>query len=90
MIGYSLSFCIRDIIENKVNILDVDMIVAATAARDNFDWETLIDEYCRSYWRKNAPRARKAVAMLRAAGRIHQPRLCDQQHPGSDPIWRDA
>lgn len=87
MIGYSLSFCVHDIIEDKVNILDVDMIVAATAARDEADWDKLLDSYCRSYWRKNAPRARKVVAMLRAMNMIYQPRLHDQPHPGSANIW---
>ena len=75
MIGYSLSFCVKDICEDRVNISDVEKIVASTMADTEGDWYKLLGDYCESYWREYPTKARAVVAELRAANKIKQPRL---------------
>ena len=54
MIGLSLSFCVRDILDGKVAVEDVECIVAGTAAETDEDWECLVVGYAQSYWRKHS------------------------------------
>jgi hypothetical protein len=86
--GYSISLCIRDICMDRVNLLDVSLIIAGTCARSEEDWERVAASYCHIYWRKFPDEARATLNTLRRAGRIFQPRVVGQNHPGADPIWR--
>lgn len=87
--GLSLSLCVRDIIDGRVNVEDVEVIVTNTAARDSNDWSKLMDQYCNSYWRGQSDRARRVVDLLLAADRIVQPRLNDRdyRHDISNGVW---
>lgn len=77
MIGYSLSFCVMDICEGRVNMADVEKIVASTAVDTEGGWYKLLGDYCETYWSKYPAKARAVVAELRSANKIKQPRLDD-------------
>jgi predicted RNase H-like nuclease len=89
MIGYSLSFCVTDIVNGKVAIDDVEKIVSMTFADDDH-WDDLIKTYYGLYWKHN-PKALEIVATLRAAGKIEQPKLTNPDyHHNIDPndVWK--
>lgn len=69
-IGFSLSFCIRDICEGKVKSEDVLYICTGCAPRDDRDIAELLNEYCKTYWRKCPDRARSVFVELRQEHRI--------------------
>ena len=75
MVGLSLSFCIRDIIEGRVQDEDVLRIEASTAYKTEDDWKKGIENYCELYWQKDPDRAEMLVKAMRDEGRIVQPRL---------------
>ena len=50
-IGTSLSFCMQDILANKVSINDISAIVTSTAFED---WQQAYDQYFISYWSEYA------------------------------------
>ena len=88
--GLSLSLCVIDILAGRVRLDDVVLIRANTMARDEEDWEHLVNHYCRSYWRQDPGRAREIVQALRDTGRIHQHRLTGDpfaHHPIHEGIW---
>jgi hypothetical protein len=90
MIGLSLSFCVRDIMDGKVAEGDVEKIITMTKCATDADWQKLIDAYRVVYWRDYE---RDAVAALLhrlwAQGKIEQPRLADPDHTHSldDGYW---
>ena len=91
LIGTSVSFCIRDIVNGKVNAADVGTIVGSTRCQSNEDWAELIDAYCLTYWKGIE---RKAIALLWALiiqRRIIQPRLWDMtgDPDHSEYHWED-
>jgi hypothetical protein len=75
MIGLSLSFCVADIIEGKVDIDDVDLILTGTKALGIQDWAVLLTSYMDSYWRKDPNRGVAVANLLMARGRIWQNRV---------------
>ena len=92
MIGLSLSLCVAEIINDRVRLEDVELIRANTMARDDADWERVVNHYCLSYWRRDPDRARRVVRFLRDADRIHQHRVTGDalhQHAIHDGIWQE-
>ncbi len=105
-LGTSLSRCIKDIFEGKVNIDDVVVIVART----NFDPEN--DTHWKSIWRGyaggngkgglyNAPEwssipaedeqtVRDICVKLKKHGKLHQPRQFGAHPPRLDHYWYDV
>lgn len=81
LIGKSLTFCVRDIIDGRVDIRDVEYIIAGTAFETWDDWKDAIDEYCLSYWLSNPGVARRVVNNLIMTDRIIQPRLFGENPP---------
>lgn len=75
MIGYSLSFCVQDVLSGKIEEDDIVMIETGTKLVTHEEWETMLCVYGASYWSANPEKARKIVARLRDTGRIYQPRL---------------
>lgn len=71
----SLSGCVKDLINGKVSVDQVEKIVAGTSCRTPADWEMLITEYSKSYWRANPEKAKEFVLWLLVNGKIYQPRL---------------
>ena len=92
-IGLSLSLCVAEILNDRVRVEDVALIRANTAARDDKDWDHVVNSYCQTYWRRDPERARKIVQMLRDSNRIHQHRLTGDpvhRHTVHEGIWENA
>lgn len=75
MIGHSLSFCILDIIRDKVAIQSIEKIYTSTKCSTDVQWDDMIGCYSRVYWMENLADALRAVHILTEAGKIEQPRL---------------
>ena len=94
-IGLSLSRCVRDIVEGRVDIDDVLVLIART----DFDptvqeqWDSIWVGYI-SYnpeWRGLEHDAVYAVVMdLWASGRIHQPRKFGRNPPRRQEFWLET
>ena len=74
-IGLSLSFCVEDIIEGKVNLDEVMFLSVGTAYDSLGSLKNLITDYKRSYWSKNPGFAEEIVLKWESQGMIYQPRL---------------
>ncbi len=73
--GLSLSFCVRDIVNGRVPLDQVDKIIASTRASSRFDWDDLIKEYKKVYWSEKPDECEQLARQLIDAGMIEQPRL---------------
>jgi hypothetical protein len=73
-IGLSLSACIRDILEGKVNKDDVHSLVVGTRAKNLADFELVCELYSGLTW-KEFPEATALAMEFWDAGMITQPRL---------------
>lgn len=80
MIGYSLSFCVKDIMDGLVDLKDVDKIIASIACPDDEAWQRLVSIYAGVYWSKNPFRATEIANQLWSEGKIEQPRLSDPMY----------
>ena len=89
-LGKSLSFCIQDIILEKVNIEDVSAISAGTKIPDSDTLDQVIEQYRESYWRENPDLGEEICRKLFNEGRVFQPRLSgeDPEYKGGD-WWVD-
>ena len=88
-IGLSLSRCVGDIVEGKINIEDVEKIITGACWTNDAEWEDTIQLYKQNDWcwsyigqdgRKmaaNPDEAEKIARQLLAEGKIEQPRLKD-------------
>lgn len=81
LIGLSLSLCITDIINGKVNKEDVSCIIAATCAKNDADMKKLMDGYSTMYWGKDSERAVEIALELFAENKVYQPRVNGDVHP---------
>jgi hypothetical protein len=70
VIGLSVSLCIRDIANGKVNIEDVDQIIGGTCCRTPEDWTGLVYQYCKTYWSGVEDLAVGILTILIRDGRI--------------------
>lgn len=82
LIGLSLSFCIKDILNGKVNLDNVAGIFTSTMIKSDDDLIMVIDLYCDTYWANpleddidTFARATEVVRELMSSGRIFQPRV---------------
>jgi hypothetical protein len=100
-VGLSLSRCIRDIYEGKVDLNDVLVIVARTkCSNDDDSWNELWNGY-RQYmglsnpeWidipEEDEPKMRTIYSSLFTEGKLHQPRQFGA-HPSRRPeIWLET
>lgn len=62
-IGFSLSFCVRDIAEGRVKYEDVHHIVTGCSPENEQQWMELLDQYAKTYWR-NCPTAKEIARDL--------------------------
>ena len=75
MIGLSLSFCVKDIIEGKVALESVEKIITGTHYTDRETFHTGMQQsYCHTYWKKDPEKAHQIAMQLWDEGKIHQPR----------------
>jgi len=79
LIGLSVSGCIRDIAENKIEERDVAYIISGTLIENREDVRTVVTEYGKTYWRNCEQQAVEIFNRLWLQGRILQPRV--QQGP---------
>jgi hypothetical protein len=79
-VGLSLSFCVRDIMEGKIDEDRVMTIIAGTKFKDYEGWKRVIEVYSKTYWKSN-PVATEIANRLMVQGKIVQPRLQEQDTP---------
>ena len=72
--GYSLSFCIADILRGAVAEGEVEKIVASTNAPTRDDFLTLLESYSVNYWSQDPERGKEIALRFYDAGKIDQPR----------------
>lgn len=82
-IGYSVSFCIRDIIDGNVQERDVLKIIGNTRAHTLADWEGVVQIYRHTAWRDNPELGEAILWRLVADEKIEQPRCF-----GDEPLLR--
>lgn len=88
-IGLSLSFCIKEILLGKVDLADVEYISTATMCKTEADWNLLVENYSRVYWKMDPSRAALILSQLRKEGRIYQPRIYgNEPEPIHNGYWR--
>lgn len=90
MIGLSVSFCIRDIVDGTIPLNSVEKIIGGIVARTDREIDKLIEQYCNSYWSKYPEKAENVFRQLLAEGKIKQPRLVNDRHfpnIGNHKIW---
>lgn len=64
LLGFSLSFCVKDICMGKVDIKEVLFIHSACRPRHEEDIEEILKQYCGTYWQNFPDTARKVVQEL--------------------------
>lgn len=80
--GFSLSFCISDMIEDDISCAEVECLITGTNARTKKDWEEVIGFYKEGYWRDFPEQAEAIAYALLLAGKIYQPRTEGLEAPG--------
>jgi len=82
MIGLSLSFCVRDILDGKVSLPEVEKIITGTMYTDRDMFHTgMKHSYCMTYWRKDPVRGLDIAMLLWDTKRLDQPRLKNKPAP---------
>lgn len=71
LIGFSLSFCLRDIAEGRVNVDEVLFIQTSCSPETPADVEDILTQYGDTYWRRNVVKAKEAFDVL-----YNDPDLC--------------
>jgi hypothetical protein len=80
MIGLSLSICVQQICQGKVDLAKVEKIVSSIRCADDQSFDRVILEYKQSYWKEFSEEAEKIARQLKADGKIEQPRLKNDNH----------
>ena len=70
MIGLSLSLCVKDIVENKVNINEVEKIIVNIDIYDKAKWNDLLIMYCNYCWDNYDEQAIEICNILKSDNRI--------------------
>ena len=90
MIGYSVSFCIRDIVEEKVKEEEVERIIGGIRCEKKEDYEEVVKYYRKSYWLNNPELAEAIFWRFYADGKIDQPRVRGERPPNiSQGHWSE-
>jgi len=75
LIGISLSQCVMDIMNGRVQLEDVAMVKTSTLLDSSESWERMIFTYRRYYWSADPDKGEAIARELKASDRIDQPRL---------------
>ena len=82
MIGLSVSLCVKDVIEGKMAIGDVEKIISRTACETTDAWDEVIARYKARFWHHAPEKAETIIRRLIADGKVSQPRLAaDEKMP---------
>lgn len=88
LIGLSLSFCIADIINGRVNRDDVLYIITGTRIRNVNEFNRVLDSYEDCYWTTNPSLGRKIATDFYNRGMLLQPRIQGGDGPAIfDGAW---
>ena len=87
-VGLSLSLCVKDIVEGKVDALDVHLIVASTFVKTPREWDRVIEHYTAAFWQADPKRAAGIVRALLKWDCIRQPRL--EHQPSQIPAYENG
>ena len=74
-IGYSLSFCVKDIVEGKIPLDEVNKLVTSTAIDSSEIMDQVMEQYKSIYWSDFPEEAERIARQLFAEGKIEQPKL---------------
>ncbi|MCB9801758.1 MAG: hypothetical protein H6774_01575 [Pseudomonadales bacterium] len=89
LIGYSLSFCVLDIVHREVREDQVEKIISGTNAESEEAWEKLLSDYKNSYWKDHADVAEEIARRLYESGKLEQPRTKGENGPNiSNGYWK--
>lgn len=80
MIGLSVSLCIKDILDGKVQIKEVKKIIGSTRCETTKDWEKVLDTYYFCYW-NDYPKSQCLEVFNLLLPIIEQPRLTSNKYP---------
>ena len=83
MIGLSLSWCVKDIIEGKVELDEVEKIICGTRIENPQHFEQVCEHYCAYYWEHNRGRAVLIASKLFNSGKLDQPRVRGEEPPNT-------
>jgi hypothetical protein len=92
MIGLSLSFCVKDIIEGRVDEQDCTLIIAATNStlrnEPGKGVDYIINHYRDIYWKENPDKGAQIARRLFAEGRVFEAREFGGEPPDiADGHW---
>lgn len=90
LIGYSLSACIRDVVEGRVSVEQIDRIEAGTLCETPQHWDEVIALYRETWWQADPDRAERITRQLIALNLIDQPRVRGEFRTRVSPHWREA
>lgn len=74
-VGLSLSFCVQDLMRGDEYITDVAFIYSGTRARNQKEWDEVLDIYSETYWSDNPVQGRKMAQWFIERGEVIQPKL---------------
>jgi hypothetical protein len=80
LVGLSVSFCIQDIIKGRRNEDEVNYIVTDTSFTNETEFQEVIDQYKKTYWRRSPKVAESVARRFFNEGRIWQPKLHNEPH----------
>ena len=87
-VGYSLRLCVRDIIEDKVPLDQVEKLITNTAIDSPEAMDEVMKFYKERDWAKAPEEAERIARLLFAQDKVEQPRLAAQGgHYGLTHIW---
>lgn len=79
LVGFSVSFCVKDVLQGYVMLQDIAFLTAGTCARTEAEWDEVIAYYSAIYWRQDPAQAEFVIRSLLERGLVLQPRLEGQQ-----------
>lgn len=75
LIGLSLQFCIKDILQGKVDESKVNMVISGTRITDDRSFDEVFNKYYESSWKDFADEETCKALMERVMKKTYQPRI---------------
>ncbi len=91
LVGFSLSFCVKDILLGRVKEEDVMVIFCGTNIRTREAMTSVIARYSQGYWgAKNKKKASAIIYRLLFAGKLLQARAFGLEAPNiASGVWEE-
>ena len=74
-IGLSLTYCIRDIIEDKITVDQVVCIITGTKLHSDEEWDRVLRGSAEAHWKKNPVAGMMIARYFKDKDLLIQPRL---------------